>query len=606
MPAALRWLLRLVPLNPIAVRLVQGGSRRSRHNLIRSAYLFTLGVVLLLLLLPAVQGAVAFQTLARNGASAFEIVAYLQVGLICILSPVFMAGAIAQESNPRTWEVMLTTPLNSLQMVLGHLFGRLFFVIALLLASLPMFAITQYFGGVPGRTILLSYLVAGGAALLVGAIAVALAVSRLAGRRAVFTFYVAVVTYIAATFAVDRAITTGGVTHMTALNPFLALRSLVDPSGYPRPDPIALSQMGSLERLWLGDPVLAWVLVCALSSLLLVVASTFTVRSVGGKTSGGRVFRRGSGGERIRAPRPVGTNPIAWREATARQATFAKTALRWLFIGSGLAWGLGLVWMYHRTTLSHQEFQLALLYTVWTELIVIALIAINLSATAISREREDGTLDLLLTTPITPKEYLGGKLKGLISYLSPLIAVPLGTLAFASLYVLAGGFGRTGGVEVQTTFNFNQSAVPVILPEIALTMPLVVLSFMAFCVMVGLNWSMKSKGTIGSVVMTVGAVGVIAGIVGLCGWQAGRSVPILGPVLSASTPITALLGGVTPDQAFGGGAVSNARGFSDARVALGAGAVLSAIVYGLIVLGIRSSMVRTFDMAVRKLAGTGS
>jgi hypothetical protein len=31
MPVALRWLLCLGPLNPIAVRLVQGGSRRRRH-----------------------------------------------------------------------------------------------------------------------------------------------------------------------------------------------------------------------------------------------------------------------------------------------------------------------------------------------------------------------------------------------------------------------------------------------------------------------------------------------------------------------------------------------------------------------------------------------
>ncbi len=47
MPAILRWIFRLGPLNPIAVRLVQNGSRRTRHMYIRSAYLAVLVVVLL-------------------------------------------------------------------------------------------------------------------------------------------------------------------------------------------------------------------------------------------------------------------------------------------------------------------------------------------------------------------------------------------------------------------------------------------------------------------------------------------------------------------------------------------------------------------------------
>ena len=39
MPAILNWLLRLLPTNPICMRLVQGGSRRIRHLYLRSGYL---------------------------------------------------------------------------------------------------------------------------------------------------------------------------------------------------------------------------------------------------------------------------------------------------------------------------------------------------------------------------------------------------------------------------------------------------------------------------------------------------------------------------------------------------------------------------------------
>ena len=47
MPVLLRWLLRLGPTNPIAVRLVQNGSRRTKHMYIRAVYLAVLVVVLL-------------------------------------------------------------------------------------------------------------------------------------------------------------------------------------------------------------------------------------------------------------------------------------------------------------------------------------------------------------------------------------------------------------------------------------------------------------------------------------------------------------------------------------------------------------------------------
>lgn len=606
MPAALRWLLRLLPLNPIAVRLVQGGSRRMRHNIIRSAYLLVLIAVLLVLLIPQ-SGQLSYQKIALNGAQAFEIVAYLQVALICVLAPVFMAGAIAQESNPRTWEVLLTTPLTAMQMVLGHLFGRLFFVLALLFASMPLFALTQYFGGVPGRSILLSYAVAAGAALLVGATAIALAVNRLAGRRAVFAFYVSVVTYLSVTVAIDAFLSpSGGVTLVTALNPFLALRAVLNPTGYPGPDPVELAAMNPLARLWLGDPVLSWCLLAFGVSALLVITSSLTVRTVGTNTGAAPWYRRmfglGAAGARERPARSVWNNPIAWREAAARQATLPKLLLRWSFIASGALWGLGLVIAYHTNQLSHDAFRFVLLMTGYTEILVIILIAINTSATAISREREDGTLDLLLTTPITPLEYLGGKLRGLISYLAPLLAVPVGTVALASVYVLLGGLERSGGVMVPTVLGTQTVDVPVVLPEIALAFPAVAVGFIAFCVVIGLSWSLRSRGTIASVVGTVGVVTVIGGSVGLCGALAGGGVYLIGPALSAVTPITALFAGINPAVAFAP-RVESASDFANARIALGVGAAFWTGIYALVVLGIRADLVRRFDRAVRELAG---
>ncbi|MEM8835679.1 MAG: ABC transporter permease subunit [Planctomycetota bacterium] len=600
MPPIVRWLLSLVPLNPIAVRLIEGGSRRDRHMYLRSTYLFVLLVALVgLMLTKSSSGTLEFQDLALAGASAFEAIAFLQIIAICILTPAFMAGAIRQEANPRTWEILLTTPMSPLQIVLGMMYGRLFFVFALLLASLPLFAMTQYFGGVPGTAIAASYFVAGSAALAVGAIAVMLSVSRIAGRRAEFAFYVAVVSYLGITIAIDAWLRAGsslGVTWMTPVNPFLTLRALINPSGFPRPDTVELAAMSPVRAFWFGSPVLAFVSLSLLVTLVLTVVSAFGVRRFG--LEGGSRGSRGVIGEKTRAPRQVWSNPIAWREAAARQATLPKTVARWLFIATGSLWGLGLVIYYQNGGMTTDEFHLALIATVYVELLVVLLVALQASATSITREREDGTLDLLLTTPLTPSAYLTGKLRGLISFLTPLLAVPLGTVAVAGLFAIVTSDSFQVSGQNGATIN-----VPIVLPEVAFMAPLVTVPFVAMCVMIGLQWSLRSKGTLSSTVMTVLVAGAIGGTLGLCGVQMGGQIEVVGPVVAAFNPLTLVHAAIDPATRLE--ATVQAQGATgNARFGLLLGSVSAAVVYVLVVLGLRASMTKNFDMTVRKLAGT--
>ncbi len=603
MPPILRWLLNLLVTNPIAVRLVQNGSRRAKHLYVRSIYLAALILVLLWILVTRTgAGNLDYRTLAAAGSEGFVWIAYLQIFLITVLSPVFLAGAIAQEANPYTWEIQLTTPMNRLQIVLGHLLGRLFFVLALLFASLPLFALTQYFGGVPGSSILASYLVAACAAIAVGSIAVSLAVSRVAGKRAVFTFYVAVVTYLAITIALDRGLGGGGVTWFTSMNPFLALHSLLNPSGYPR--------AGEGAPWALQNPVTAFCTGAIVLSVVLITLSAMTVRSGGLQQviSGGstmpwyrRWFKLGAAGSEHRPPRAVWHNPITWREAAARNSTLGRIVARWSFIAVGALWGIAIIGAYHVGELNAGTFRFVMLSTIATELAVITLIAINMSATAVSREREDGTLDLLLTTPLTPSAYLHGKMRGLIAYLLPLIAVPIGTLLLAAIYVLSGGLGRAGGVTVKAAFGPNTYDIPVILPEAALLAPAVFIPFIAFCVMIGLHWSLKTKGTIGSVVSAFGVVAAIAGVVGLCGWKSGSDIQLLGPALAGLSPASLTIAVIDPAKALNQ-TIANS-GFNQARVSLVIGGLIAGAAYIGIVSAIHANLVRGFDMTVRKLAG---
>ncbi len=609
MPAALRWLLDLLPTNPIVVRIVQGGSRRLRHMYIRSGYLAALIIVFLIVLLQGSSSDLEISALAVQGSSAFAMLSYLQIGLICLLTPVFMAGAIAQESNPRTWDILLTTPLSAIQMVLGNIFGRLFFVLALLAASLPLVALTQYFGGVPGRSVLLSYAIAACAALLVGAIAVALSVSRLAGKRAVFAFYISVVTYLGVTWAIDLGLrgAAGGVTVMTPLNPFLALTALLNPTGYPRPQGLELETLSSIKRLWFGNPVLAWCLISGGLSVALIAASSITVRNVG--TKGGvplhkRLLKRQGSTQTTRPAKTVSKNPIAWREASARQATLPKIIARWAFVALGVLWGIATIIYFHNGGMASSDLRFVLAATIWTEVIVIVLVAINVSATAISREREDGTLDIILTTPITPKDYLNGKLRGLVTYLLPMLAVPLLTLAIGAAYTLM--TGTTVAARLANTAGAPVVNGPLVLPEAALLAPLAMIPFLAFVVMVGLQWSLKSKGTIGSVIGSVGVIGAVAGVVGLCAWQAASGLTAVGPILAPMTPVTLTHAVLNPAIAMESTVDAGAAmPLINARVALAIGVVVTFATYFAIVGALRSALVRTFDMTTRRLAGRG-
>jgi hypothetical protein len=124
---------------------------------------------------------------------------------------------------------------------------------------------------------------------------------------------------------------------------------------------------------------------------------------------------------------------------------------------------------------------------------------------------------------------------------------------------------------------------------------------MAFVVMIGLQWSVKSKGTIGSVIFAFGVIAAVTGVVGLCGWRAGADLGYVGPALAAFNPATLLFALVNP--AVGMAKTVDQGGLFAARVALAIGSVVGALVVTAVVYALYSSMVRRFDMTVRALAG---
>ena len=609
MPPALTWLSNLLPTNPIAVRIVAGGSKRPRHLLLRSGYL---AIMIAILLIGLLGGDSTVKQLATRGAGAFSVVAFGQVGLICILTPIFMAGAIVQEASPRTWDILLTTPLGNLQIVLGNLFGRLFFILALLLSTLPLFVLTQFFGGVPGEAIFTSYAIAAASALIVATTAVTLSVTRSAGKRAVFVFYAAVIMYLFATYAADiyaRSKVPLGVgsgatrtTIFTATNPFLALESALQSTNYT-PYPAAEVPFKPLSVLY-TSPAASFCVVCVVLSFGMILWSTLRLRVIG--TRGPRIswwraiLGSGPSAGGTRRSRAVGANPIAWREQMLRSQSVGGMFGRWAFLALGACIGLVLCGLHHQGTISSTDMRLALLGVVGAEVVVVLLTAVSLSATAVSREREDGTLDILLTTPIQPGPYLAGKLRGIVQFLIPMLAVPFVTLGVVASYTMANGFGAEQGVLVRTIAGTQQIMMPMVLPEGSVLVLFDLLAATSFAIMVGLQWSLRTKGTIGSVMAAVGVLGAIGLVLGVCAAALGNSIPYVGAAAAAASPLNMLFATVAPNQWIS----ESLDDVGTARTSLAIGTIIACIAYGAACFGMHAAMKKSFMMTVRRLAGT--
>jgi hypothetical protein len=82
----------------------------------------------------------------------------LETLLILLLAPALASGAISMEREKQTLELLITTPVSTLGMVVGKLLSSLAFVFLLVLASLPLMSLVFILGGVAPEDVLRAYL----------------------------------------------------------------------------------------------------------------------------------------------------------------------------------------------------------------------------------------------------------------------------------------------------------------------------------------------------------------------------------------------------------------------------------------------------------------
>ena len=387
--------------------------RQLKHYLLRAGYVG----VLIVLMYTAGHATFGFQQarnvgdIARFGRFVFSVFAVVQLTVVMSGALLFGASNVAQEKDRRTLILLLMTDLRSRELVLGKLLAGLQPVAVLIAVSFPVFCFVRMLGGVTLPQILWLEALCIAAALAAGSWGSLVAFWREKTFQTLAISVLGAGLFLGVVEAVDALVATGPLANIAALlNPYRALGGILDPLA--RPD-INVPQLS------------AWQPVVSLVVLATAVTTLTTLRLREWNPSK-FVYEQALGKEEATRDkhRPVWDQPVIWREictrAYGRKVLFIKLA--YFLLAAFALWSLF-------TAPADETLVLGMISrggAVFVGLALVALLLTNAqSVTALTTERDGATLELLLVTEVTPKEFILGKLGGALFNSAPVLAVPI-------------------------------------------------------------------------------------------------------------------------------------------------------------------------------------
>ncbi len=208
---------RSTGFSAVGVKELRGRMRGKRAFVLLTIYLVILGGfawMIELLLEQAYSnnfGALTYAT-AQIGRGVFIALLLLETLLVMFLAPAFTAGAISLEREKQTIDMLITTPISSLAIVLGKLFSALTYVFLLIIASIPLTALVFVFGGVAPEDMIKGYAMLLATAIGLGSIGLfCSALFRRTQAATVVTYFVVLAITLGAFFVwVFWGVMTGG------------------------------------------------------------------------------------------------------------------------------------------------------------------------------------------------------------------------------------------------------------------------------------------------------------------------------------------------------------------------------------------------------------
>jgi ABC-type Na+ efflux pump permease subunit len=478
-------------LGPIFNREFLTVPRRDRHFSSRVAVLGLLWVIGI----TAWQATVGFTKdaalgeTARFGLLLFQIVSFVQLTLLLFFAALSAASTVAQEKDRRTFVLLLLTDMRDYEIVLGKMLGSLLPIGILFAVTVPFFALVLLLGGVSGAQVAQAVVVLAATTIAAGSLGALVALWRERTFQALALSVLALVFYllIVQSVAIVGRVAETDLSMATAwLDPFTAMLYVLEP---PATEPIL-------------PPAYGFGLTMVLLSVGLNAFGIWKLRKW--NPSGEPVQQREAPGEdvddnpEIRAKahaaggevRQVWKNPILWREI--RTLAYGRRPLL-VKIAYGIVVALICYFAVSQLRSPQDRPAFAAAYGL-VPITVLSLLLVSAQAvTSITSERDGRALDLLLVTDISPKEFVFGKVGGVLYNTKEFIIPPL---ILAIYYAIEGALTHTAEDDIAFLRNFG--------PLICVVGAIAVM--VAFVMTLGLHVALRIENSRLSIVHTLGTV----------------------------------------------------------------------------------------------------
>jgi len=142
------------------------------------------------------------QRLSEFATEFFLIFSGVQVVVVALLTPVYVAGSIADEKERKTLEFLLATDLRGHEIVFGKMAARVLTLLMYVLAGLPIIGFLQLFGGIDPDLLLVSTAASVITILGFSAVSIFCSVNLQKPRDAIVISYILLILYLALSLAV--------------------------------------------------------------------------------------------------------------------------------------------------------------------------------------------------------------------------------------------------------------------------------------------------------------------------------------------------------------------------------------------------------------------
>lgn len=161
---------------PIFDKELRVASRRKRNYAVRSLYVVVLAFLITLiwmesLMMTSYPSAVYMVSrMSEAGKVIIVTVVWTQFIATQMLACIMLSTSISDEVYNKTLGVLVTTPINSFQIVMGKLLSKLLQILLIMALSLPLLSIVRVFGGVPWNFLISSFFINVVTVLFIGSI----------------------------------------------------------------------------------------------------------------------------------------------------------------------------------------------------------------------------------------------------------------------------------------------------------------------------------------------------------------------------------------------------------------------------------------------------